>query len=271
MTVSAFPFADLALARRLERTEGATSARIVDVRARLDPQRRSCWIEAAGGYAMFDGAASPITQTFGLGLFDPVTEDALDAVERFFQDRGAPVFHEVSPLADAAFIALLNARHYQPVEFTSVMYQPIGRSPDATAAAAVHVRRIGPDEGELWGRAAAQGWGMPDAATFMIDLGRASAAVENARLYLAELDGQPIATATLHIDNGVAFLAGASTIPEGRRHGAQLALLHQRLRDGAGAGCDIAMMGAQPGSASQRNAERHGFRIAYTRVKWKLP
>lgn len=30
------------------------------------------------------------------------------------------------------------------------------------------------------------------------------------------------------------------------------------------------MMGAQPGSASQRNAERQGFRVAYTRVKWGL-
>jgi hypothetical protein len=29
-------------------------------------------------------------------------------------------------------------------------------------------------------------------------------------------------------------------------------------------------MGALPGSSSQRNAERHGFRIAYTRLKWKL-
>ena len=28
--------------------------------------------------------------------------------------------------------------------------------------------------------------------------------------------------------------------------------------------------GAEPGSASQRNAERQGFRIAYTRVKWQL-
>jgi hypothetical protein len=27
-------------------------------------------------------------------------------------------------------------------------------------------------------------------------------------------------------------------------------------------------MVTQPGSGSQRNAERHGFRIAYTRTKW---
>jgi hypothetical protein len=31
------------------------------------------------------------------------------------------------------------------------------------------------------------------------------------------------------------------------------------------------MVSAQPpGGASQRNAERHGFRIAYTRIKWQL-
>jgi len=29
-------------------------------------------------------------------------------------------------------------------------------------------------------------------------------------------------------------------------------------------------MGALPGSPSQRNAERQGFRIAYTRNKWRL-
>ena len=30
------------------------------------------------------------------------------------------------------------------------------------------------------------------------------------------------------------------------------------------------MIVAQPGSGSQRNAERNGFRIAYTRTKWRL-
>jgi hypothetical protein len=30
------------------------------------------------------------------------------------------------------------------------------------------------------------------------------------------------------------------------------------------------MMAALPGTGSQRNAERHGFRLAYTRTKWEL-
>ena len=70
------------------------------------------------------------------------------------------------------------------------------------------------------------------------------------------------------IHEGVALLAGASTIPSARNRGAQRALLEARLRHAASQGCDLAMMGASPGSTSQKNAERQGFRIAYTRIKW---
>jgi hypothetical protein len=50
----------------------------------------------------------------------------------------------------------------------------------------------------------------------------------------------------------------------------QTALLKTRLGFAAEMGCNVAVMGALPGSDSQRNAERQGFRIAYTRTKWKL-
>jgi hypothetical protein len=55
-----------------------------------------------------------------------------------------------------------------------------------------------------------------------------------------------------------------------RRRGLQAALLHERLRYAFDHGCDLAMMVAEAGSESQRNAERRGFRIAYTRTKWCL-
>ena len=32
----------------------------------------------------------------------------------------------------------------------------------------------------------------------------------------------------------------------------------------------VAMMVAEAGSNSQRNAERSGFRVAYSRLKWRL-
>jgi hypothetical protein len=60
---------DLALSRRLERTEASANAAFVEVRARVAPQSGAQWIEVAGTYAMYDGPRSPSTQTFGLGLF----------------------------------------------------------------------------------------------------------------------------------------------------------------------------------------------------------
>lgn len=268
-----YPFSDLALARRLEATEALACARSVEARARVDPSSGACWIEVAGAHAMFDGVASPVTQTFGLGMAGPVTAHDFETIEAFFREHGAPILHEVSPLADPSAVALLTERGYQPFEFTSMMYRPLdGGGTDVAVDSSVHVRTIGADEGEQWARVSRDGWSeVAGLGDFMLQMGRVGAATENARLYLAEIDGRPIASASLRIHDGVAFLAGASTVPDGRRRGAQLALLDRRLRDGAAVGCDIAMMGALPGSGSQRNAERHGFRIAYTRVKWRLP
>jgi hypothetical protein len=266
-----YPFADLALARRLERTEAHGNAAFVEARAQAFPDSGAAWIDVDGTYAMFDGPMSPISQTFGLGMFHPLTSERLDRVEAFFKQRGADIFHEVSPLADPTTFALLNERGYQPIEFTSVLFRPI--SPDVVLSASpngnVKVRVTGKNDKALWSDIAFEGWSeFTELSDFLRDMGKVHACSKSPS-FLAELDDQPIATGMLTIHEGVALLAGASTIPTARRQGAQLALLEARLRYGAQQGCDIAMMAALPGSASQRNAERHGFRIAYTRIKWQ--
>lgn len=268
-----FIFSDLALARRLEKCEARSNMEFVEARAQAFPNSGAQWIEVAGAYAMYDGVMSPLTQTFGLGVFEEVTDEDLDLIEEFFHERGTQVFHEVSPLADRALLALLNDRGYQPVEFTSVMFRPIRPGVHFTERhnESIRVRVVRADEHELWARTAARGWSeFAELGDFMLELGQISAKRSNALSFLAEVDGEPIATGALSICEGVALLAGASTIPEGRKQGAQLALLDNRLRFAAEQGCDLAMMCALPGSASQRNAERQGFRIAYTRVKWRL-
>jgi hypothetical protein len=55
-----------------------------------------------------------------------------------------------------------------------------------------------------------------------------------------------------------------------RRRGLQAALLEVRMRYAFDYGCDLALMVAGAASNSQRNAERQGFPIAYTRTKWRL-
>jgi hypothetical protein len=135
----------------------------------------------------------------------------------------------------------------------------------------VRVRITGEEDWELWAQTATKGWSeFPELAEFVHGISEIMARRSGGLSFLAELNGRAIATGVLLLHEGVALLGGASTIPEGRKQGAQLALLESRLRYAAQEGCDLAMMCAQPGSASQRNAERQGFRIAYTRIKWAL-
>jgi GNAT superfamily N-acetyltransferase len=266
-----FPFADLALARRLEQAEAQSNIDFVEARARVFPSSRAQHLEVAGAHAMFDGVDSPLTQTFGLGIEQGVTTVDMERLETFFEDLGAPVFHEVSPLADASAIELLNGRGYEPFEFTSVMFQPTASVPvGAPASSRVKARLIGVEENEVWAQTSSRGWSeSPGVSEFMLTFSRVSANKSSGHAFLAEIDGLAIGAGALTIHRGVALFAGASTIPEGRRQGAQNALLEARCRFATSKGCDLAMMCALPGSASQRNAERHGFRIAYTRVKWR--
>lgn len=266
-----YPFADIDLARRLERTEARSNANFVEARAQAFPDAGATWIEVAGAYAMFDGVGSPVTQTFGLGMFQPVEETDLDQTEEFYRSRGAEVFHEVCPLADQSVFTLIGERGYKPVEFSNVLYQPISMDLrlQATRNENIKVRLIEKDEVELWADTAFEGWSeFTEIADFLRDLGRVTARSKSLA-FIAELEGKPIATGALTIAGDVALLAGASTVPTARRQGAQLALLEERLRYAATRGCTVAMMVTLPGSGSQRNAERHGFRIAYTRTKWK--
>jgi GNAT superfamily N-acetyltransferase len=268
-----YPLIDLSLARRLERTEASASVAFVTARAQLQPASGATWTDVAGAYAMFDGVGSPLTQTFGLGLFAEAGEAELEALEAFFRERGAEVNHEISPLGAAALLPHLNGRGYVPIEFTSVMFRPVtGVLPSAPAAEGLQVRRIGADEADLWARVAAEGWSGESAelVDFILEMGKISARAAGTFCFLAELDGRPGGAGGLSIREGTALLAGASTIPAARRKGGQRALLEARLRFAAEQGCDLVMIGAQPGSASQRNAERQGFRVAYTRIKWHL-
>jgi len=265
-------FSDKTLSQKLDRAEARFNAAFVESRARLFPELGAAWIDVGGTYAMFDGPESPCTQTFGLGLFDEVTDAALDELEAFFVEREAPVFHEVSPMADQSVLELLHRRNYRPIELSTVMFTPLADRAVLKVDSRITTRVIGPEEADLWTKISAEGWlaEMPEMKDFFLGLGKASVGCEGGLPFLAELEGRPIAAGMLLIEGEVALLAGASTIPEARRQGAQIALLDARLRFAAERGATFASMCTAPGSQSQKNGQKNGFNIAYTRTKWQL-
>jgi GNAT superfamily N-acetyltransferase len=264
-------FANLELAKRLEAAEAFSCAQFAVARKRLYPESRSEWMKRVGATVVFDGVDAPTTQTFGLGLFERVTPAALDDIEQFFLVRGAEVMHEVSPFAGAATLDLLCARGYRPFEISSVLYRAV-EQPAEKHAANIKTRIVGLDEAQLWSDINAKGWTHehPEFEAFVREAGVMLVARDGSPCFLAEIDGTPGAVGALIVHEGVALFGGAATAPEFRRKGLQAALLEVRMRYAVDHGCDLAMMVAEAGSNSQRNAERKGFQVAYTRLKWKL-
>jgi hypothetical protein len=264
-------FMDLALSRRLERTEGSIAASFPAVQQQVAPERGATWCDFDGTYAIFDGADSPMTQTFGLGVFGAITPDALSAIEAFFETRGAAVMHEVSPLAGVEIISLLVDRGYRPLELSTVLVKELDDQLDAPSSPTLRARVIEAADRDAWVDTSVTGWSEdPTFAPLMRPIALAASANCAMLHFMVERDGAPIATASMGIHDGVALLAGASTIPSGRGLGAQGMLLAARLAEARRCGCEFAMMLTAPGSTSQRNAERRGFRVAYTRTKWRL-
>lgn len=263
-------YTDTELSRALERTEARANADFVEARAKLEPESGACWIEVGGAYAMFDGIDSPLTQTFGLGIFELPTSSQFEKLEDFFKSRGAAVFHEISPLADQALLGVLSERGYRPVELTAVMYRDLVEA--RFAVPMIAARPIEVDEADLWAETAAKGWATidPNLADFMAAFGKIAARTEHSKPFIAEIDSEPVAAGGLIIFDEVCILAGASTVPGYRNRGAQNSLLSTRLDFARRHGCTMAMMCAAPGSQSQKNAQRHAFNIAYTRIKWQL-
>lgn len=253
-------------------TEARSNADFVDTRARLEPDSGAEWIEVGGAYAMFDSVESPLTQTFGLGIFEDATPEHLDEIEAFYHKNDAPVFHEVSPLTDQSLMSTLSERGYRPIELTTLMYRELDAPINSRKRnAALSTRVIASDEVELWARTSADAWITEHEALgeFMFNFGSISASCSGGFPYLAELNERPVATGMLLIYDDVCVLAGASTLPDARNNGAQTALLEDRLEFAKTRGCKLAIMGAAPGSQSQRNAQKNGFNIAYTRTKWQ--
>ncbi len=114
---------DLGLARRLEMAEARAAVDSSEALRRRRPE--SADVEAiGGGYAVYCGANSPLTQAAGLGLSGPVSDEEFARLEAFYRTRKEPVRVETCPLADAGLIKQFGKHSYRVTEFSNVIARP---------------------------------------------------------------------------------------------------------------------------------------------------
>ena len=183
---------------------------------------------------------------------------------------------ELSCLADPSIGARLTERGYRLAGFENVLGCPL--EPNRQAPSTPEIEVVASDEGDLpaWVDVVVTGFATPDTEGVASPeefpreaLERVIGDMASSRgfsRYLAKRQGEIAGGGSLRQSEGIAQLCGASTLPTHRRRGVQTALLHTRLAIAAQSGCDLAIMTTLPGSRSQKNAQRRGFQLLYTRA-----
>lgn len=220
--------------------------------------------------AVHDQPDSPLNSAWHDGTRPPTPQELTD-FRAFCATHGQrPTLHLLShaaptliPLLGEHGYTLTYVLHAYLHDLTSLPPAPalpVQETTDAHAWAAVCARGFGPGSEAIMERVART----PGTRLFLAggpDLHTAEEAMGAAAL---SVTGFSMGSGT---GSGVAAaLHGTSTRPEHRGQGAQTALLAARLHAAAHAGADLTSVFVTPGTPSERNIGRAGFRLAGLRL-----
>jgi GNAT superfamily N-acetyltransferase len=261
-------FCNLELARRLELAHAWRGVEYARAQAVLHPDWPVVVQAIAGGFAIYVGPGSPVNKATNLGMQKPVSAADWERVEAFYQQRGTPLRIALCPVADPSLLELLRHHAWHLEGFLNVLACALPEDVNPLLCSSkVEVTRANRAEAELWIRTTAQGFEETETPPQQsLDILAPNFYAANAVPFLALVDGQPAGGGSMLLHEGVAEFGGDSTRPAFRGRGVQTALLQARLAVAHELGCDLAMLLTEPGSDSQRNAERAGFRVMYTKT-----
>lgn len=207
--------------------------------------------------------AQVFNRVFGLTVAD---RDQIETILAFYAQHGAAPVFDLSPyglppywVEPNLFTPLMEHGLYQGA-FRQLLYA-LPSTDISPLPVHLSIRAVEAADADLFAAVYDQVWGGSGAIRVLLGHPRF-------RCYLAFVDGEPAGLGILHIADGVASMANGLAVPHLRGRGCQTALLHRRLADAAEAGCSLVVSQCAPGSTSQNNQLRVGFRIAGSKAWW---
>jgi ribosomal protein S18 acetylase RimI-like enzyme len=262
-------FVDKAFARRLESVEEMPQVYYARAFQKTRPEIGAAEEEICGGHMIFAGLGSPIGRATGAGLDRSFTEQDLDCIEQFYREHKAPSQVDLCPLHGPDVFEIFKKRGYGIAELNNVLYRKLDTD-EKFPPAPEHctIRRSPAEEADVTGAIVESAFfpdGAPEAFRGLI---APLYQMEGALAFVATIDGRPVACGTGLVipQHKVYALCGAGTLVDYRGRGLQTALFRARMTAAVTAGCEYAVVVTQGGTASQRNAERLGFQVAYSKV-----
>jgi GNAT superfamily N-acetyltransferase len=254
---------------KLDSDEGRRLADSIEARASADiyaasPQALDCRVEAIAGATLLLAPRVPVSyfnRVIGLGVFEPATETALDAiVERFRAARVADYWLHLNPVARPERLTeWLSARGFAPPARRTWAKFLRGPEPYSAQPSALSVRTAKPSDADGIARVVCSAYGMPATLSSWF----AGLVVrEDWYFVIAESGGRPVATGALFIAGAMAWLGVGATLDEHRNRGAQSALLAARIAIAAEAGCTLLATETGESIAGEVNPSLNNIRRA---------
>ncbi|MDX2114498.1 MAG: GNAT family N-acetyltransferase [Planctomycetota bacterium] len=238
-------------------------------------------IDVAGGVACCNEPGWWLNAAFACGLSSPASAQDLDTIIDFFRTRSVEPRVETAPFVERPFLDALANRGFVIRHFENVFYRPLEPgetpAPARTPPPGLTLEIVDPTDEravDQFARVATSGFlpeGVSEWPEHMLESVRTLARLPRNIPCRAMLEGRCVAAGSIEIDGPIASLQGVSVLPEARRQGVQSALVAFRLAEAARRGARIATISSRPGVATERNAQRAGFRVAYTKVTLVRP
>lgn len=236
-------------------------ADFVEAMQQVAPDAGAAAASCGDGVAAFLGVDSPLTTVKGAS--SPLSDEEIEAAEAFFRDHGArKATFELAPWISAETEERLFRRGYGIVDHEDVVVRERPQSsvsPEQAVSlvaehdwAALQLRVNDEDPSAEWRALAEVSAILPGAI----------------RLGLRDGEEGWVACAQLVPAPQVGIFGNDATLTSARRRGAQTALILERLK--MAATLPFALLAAEvaPGSSSERNYLRCGFRVVYTRAHY---
>lgn len=224
-------------------------------------------MEINGGAACFSGVDSYLSQVIGWGFNtkEKLLNSELNSIERFYKDLNHQrIDIEFCPYAGTFLAEFLSYRGYRITELNNISLFDL--KTHHVSVPHVDIREVSPEEFDLWSKTIALGFGFIEAKTQFSYYIRA----QGVRAFAAYIGGKIVAGGTIAIHETIGDLGVTSTLPSYRNMGLQKQLILARLNYAKNHGLELATMTTVPGTISDLNNQKSGFRTAYTRIKMTL-
>lgn len=267
-----YTFGNLELAKEVEYFMALDDAAYVSALNKITESNSFASFKFESGLATYAGKG-PQSNTHGFGTSDLHNIKVLKDIESFFAKFKVSPVISLASVAKPEVINLLFQEGYSPVFFMNlyVMSNCKEINLDNNDIKIKEVTLTNTSSRELWSKVVSCGFSdrTLDLNSSPDSISSGQAAKEGNKLYIAYIHDEIAGAASLYMNKQFARLGGMTTLPDFRGRGVQKALINHRTIEALHNGCTIITTDTIPGTVSQMNVEKLGYKIAYTRAIYK--